>query len=103
MSEDKPAHPASDELAHGTVVEMTGTLLASSVSGLRAYKLLGRRPAGSVNGVDYFGVSIGEKARVLRQEGDAVLLEILEGSWKGREGWTSREGFRVPPTDAESG
>jgi hypothetical protein len=61
-----------------------------------------RPSAGSVNGIDYFGVSIGEKARVIRLEGNAVLLQILEGPWKGREGWISRDGFRVPPTDAES-
>ena len=84
------------------MVEMTNTLLASSAGGLRAYKTLGRRPAGSVNGADYFGVSIGERARVIRQDGEAVLLEILEGPWKGREGWASLESIRVPPTDAES-
>ena len=81
---------------------MTSTLLASSAGGLQEYRALGHRPSRSVNGVDYFGISIGEKARVIRQEGEAVLLEVLEGHWKGRVGWTSREGFRIPPTDAES-
>jgi hypothetical protein len=102
MSENTQALPTSSELAQGTVVEMTKTLLADSAGGLRVYKALGRRPAGSVNGADYFGVSIGERARVIRQEGEAVLLEILEGPWKGREGWASRDGLRVPPTDVES-
>ena len=102
MSENHPALPESSQLAQGTVVEMTSTLLASSPGGLQAYKNLGRRPAGSVNDVDYFGVSIGEKARVIRDEGEAVLLEVLEGPWRGRAGWTWQEGYRIPPTDAES-
>jgi hypothetical protein len=84
------------------VVEMTDTLLASTAGGLHVYQTLGRRPAWSVNDVDYFGVSIGEKARVIRREGNAVLLQILEGPWTGREGWVSRDGFRVPRTDTES-
>jgi hypothetical protein len=102
MSENEPMLRESSQLAEGTVIEMTSTLLASSAGGLQEYKTLGRRPSGSVNGVDYFGVSIGEKARVIRQEGEAVLLEVLEGPWKGCVGWTWQEGFRIPPTDAES-
>jgi hypothetical protein len=102
MSENKQALPTSNGLSHGTLVEMTDTLLANTAGGLQAYKTLGRRPAGSVNGVDYFGVAIGEKARVIHEEGAAVLLQILEGPWKGREGWMLRDGFRVPPTDTES-
>ena len=102
MSENTQALPASSELARGTVVEMTKTLVADSAGGLRAHKAIGRHPDGSVNGADYFGVSIGERARVIRQEGEAVLLEIPGGPWKGREGWTSRDGLRVPPTDVES-
>ena len=102
MSEDNQPLPASTAVAPDTVVEMTDTLLAGTLSGLRAYKTLGRRPAWSVNGIDYFGVSIGEKARVIGQEGSAFLLQILEGPRTGREGWMSRDGFRVPPTDAAS-
>jgi hypothetical protein len=52
MSENTRALPTSEELAQGTVVEMTNTLLASSAGGFRAYRTLGRRPAGSVNGTD---------------------------------------------------
>jgi hypothetical protein len=102
MSEDNQPLPASSAVAPDTVVEMTGTLLAGTLSGLRAYRTLGRRPAWSVNGIDYFGVSVGEKARVIRQEESAFLLQILEGPRTGREGWMSSDGFRVPPTDAAS-
>jgi hypothetical protein len=102
MNENKHAPPTSSELAQGTVIEMTDNLLASSLGSLQAYKTLGQRPAGSENGVNYIGVTIGVKARVVRQEGNAFLLQILEGPWKGREGWISRDGFRVPPNEVES-
>jgi hypothetical protein len=102
MNENKQTLPMSSEPLEGAFVEMTDILLASTAGGIRAYKALGRRPAGSVNAVDYFGVSIGEKARVIRQDANAVLVQILDGPWRGREGWTLREGFRIPPTAAES-
>jgi hypothetical protein len=102
MSEKTKTLHTSSKPEQGTLVEMTDTLLANTMGGLRAYKTLGRRPAGSVNGVNYFGVSVGEKARVIRQEGNAVLLQILEGPWKGRQGWMSPDGFHIPPTDIES-
>lgn len=102
MIENKRLLQTSGEIAPDTVVEMTDTLLASTPDGLRAYKILGRRPAGSVNGTDYFGVSVGEKARVIRDKGNAVLLQMLEGPWQGCEGWASRDELRVPSPDAES-
>jgi hypothetical protein len=102
MSENKQPLPTSSELAPDAVVEMTDTLLASTAGGLQVYKTLGRCPAWSVKGIDYFGVSIGEKARVIRQEGNAVLLRVMEGPQAGREGWMSQDALRVPPTNAES-
>ncbi len=102
MSESVQTPPTYGDPPEGTLVEMTDTVLASTAGGIRAYKSLGRRPAGSVNAVDYFGISIGEKARVIRQDANADLVQILDGPWRGREGWTSRDGFRVPPTAAES-
>jgi hypothetical protein len=102
MNENKQTLSMSSEPLEGAFVEMTDILLASTAGGIRAYKALGRRPAGSVNAVDYFGVSIGEKARVIRQDANAVLVQILDGPWRGREGWTFRDGFRIPPTAADS-
>ena len=102
MGDNIQAPPTYDDPPEGTLVEMTATLRARTAGGIRAYKTLGRRPAGTVNGDDYFGVSLGERARVIRLESDAVLVQILNGPWRGREDWTSRQGFRILSTAAES-
>jgi hypothetical protein len=94
--------PPPNELAPGTEVELIKNLIASHAETLRAYRVIGGRPAGSVTGRDYFGVRPGEKALVVRQEGDAVQIQILGGPWKERAGWVSRDGVRVLPTHDES-
>jgi hypothetical protein len=90
------------EFTRGAEVELVDNLVAADVERLRAYRVLGKRPAGSVNGLDYFGVFTSQRARVIRQEGSAVQVQILGGNWTGREGWVASEGIRVPPTEAES-
>ncbi len=87
----------------GTLVEMTEVLVATDAAKIRAYHILGKkRPAGSVNGRDYFGVSIGEKACVLRRDGDILQVEFLGGNWSGRSGWVGIDAVRIPPSEAES-
>src|SRR5438046_2652894 len=83
------------EPAPGTEVELITGLVASDANRLRAYQVLGARPAGSVNGVDYLDVGPGEKARVVQEEGDAVRVQIRGGRWRGREGWVARDGLRA--------
>ncbi len=55
MSENIQAPPKYSDPPEGTLVETTDTLLASTAGGIRAYKTLGRRPAGSVNAVEQEG------------------------------------------------
>ena len=82
---------------------MTEVLVAVDASKSRAYHALGKkRPAGSVNGRDYFGVAIGETARVLRRDGDILQVEFVGGNWSGRSGWVGIDAIRTPPSEAES-
>ena len=101
-----PAIPAADQdeaIAPGTEVEMTDIFVATDAAKLHAYRSLGnKRPPGLVNGRDCFGVSIGERARVIDREGEAIQVKFLGGSQKGRIGWVARDTIRVPPSEAKS-
>ncbi len=87
----------------GVEVELTAPLVAADASTLQAYRDRGNnRPPGSVNGRDYFGASIGSRARVVARDGDALRIVILTGKREGRQGYVSVESVRIPQTEAES-
>lgn len=103
MTGPTPEGHGIDAISPGTEVEMTANFAAIDAAKIHAYRALGnKRPPGLVNDRDCFGVSIGEKARVIDREGDAFQVKILGGTQKGRIGWVAIDAVRVPPSEAES-
>lgn len=97
---DEPIDPL--RFGVGDVVEVAGsepgiTLIGATGSIYANYLARGR---GSLQtGKDLFAVPPSELAEVLGMSGDLVHIRLIEGSWKGRNGWIRSADLRPRPTE----
>ncbi|AGA26160.1 hypothetical protein Sinac_1791 [Singulisphaera acidiphila DSM 18658] len=88
-------------LAAGTELEIIGRPIAADRGVYDALRG-GTAMTDFKTGRQKFRVEPGAAGRVIEQNGEAVHFEVVSGKMKGRDGWLSRDGVRLPPTEAES-